>query len=76
MKNIYLYVTTILLLISYNTKPKDLSNYLVNVSTFKVNNDILNQGDYVETLGFSGNLTNKHKLEFYNLFIVRSVKSI
>lgn len=75
MKNIYLYITTILLLIGCNTKPKDLSNYLVKVSTFKINETILNQGDYVEILGCSGNLTNKHKLEFYNLFIVRSVKT-
>jgi hypothetical protein len=55
--------------------PKNLDDFMVDISEFKINNEILKDGDYVEILGSSGNLTKEHEIEFYNLVVVRSLET-
>lgn len=62
-------------LCSCNSKPRDLERFMVDVSEFSINNEVLNDGEYVEILGCSGNLTKNHKIDFYNLVVVKSEKT-
>jgi len=55
--------------------PKNLDPFMVDIAEFKINNEILKDGDYVEILGSSGNLTLDHEIEFYNLVVVRSIET-
>lgn len=50
----------------------DLDKFMVDISEFSINDTILKDGDYVEILGSSGNLTREHEIDFYNLVVVRS----
>jgi hypothetical protein len=54
---------------------KDLTPFMVDVTQFKIDTSILKDGEKVEILGSSGNLTEKHKIDFYNLVVVRSLES-
>lgn len=45
---------------------------MIDISEFTINNELLKDGDHVEILGMSGNLTEEHKIDFYNLVVVRS----
>lgn len=71
--------TIVLLLIcslySCKSGPKNLDEFMVDISEFKINDSILRDGDYVEILGSSGNLTKEHEIDFYNLVVVRSEKT-
>lgn len=60
---------------SCTTGPKDLSKFMVDVSEFKINDTILKDGEEVEILGSSGNLTKEHAIDFYNLVVVRSLET-
>ncbi len=60
------------LLYSCNSGQKDLDKFMVDISKFNINDTILKDGDYVEILGSSGNLTREHEIDFYNLIVVRS----
>lgn len=51
---------------------KNLDEFMVDISEFTINDSILKDGDYVEILGSSGNLTRDHEIDFYNLVVVRS----
>ena len=57
---------------SCNNKPMNINEFMVDISEFKIDNTILKDGDYVEVLGSSGNLTEEHNIDFYNLVVVRS----
>lgn len=50
----------------------DLDEFMVDISEFNINDTILKDGDYVEILGSSGNLTRNHEIDFYNLVVVKS----
>lgn len=71
--------TIVLLLIcslcSCKSGSKNLDEFMVDISEFKINDSILRDGDYVEILGSSGNLTKEHEIDFYNLVVVRSEKT-
>lgn len=71
--------TIVLLLIcslcSCKSGPKNLDEFMIDISEFKMNDSILRDGDYVEILGSSGNLTEEHEIDFYNLVVVRSEKT-
>lgn len=60
------------ILYSCNSGQKDLDKFMVDISEFNINDTILKDGDYVEILGSSGNLTREHEIDFYNLIVVRS----
>lgn len=59
-------------LYSCKSAPKDLEEFMVDISEFKINDSILKDGDYVKILGSSGNLTKDHEIDFYNLVVVKS----
>ena len=59
------------LVYSCSNEPRDLDEFMVDVSAFNMNDSILKDGDYVEILGSSGNLTENHEIDFYNLVVVR-----
>lgn len=65
----------IILLNNCKSEPKSLEDFMVDISEFKINNSILKDGDSVEIIGSTGNLTIKHKIDFYNLIVVRSIKT-
>jgi translation elongation factor P/translation initiation factor 5A len=75
MKQIFTISLATLILYSCKSGPKDLSEYMVDISEFKINNKILKDGDYIEILGSSGNLTKEHEIDFYNLVVVKSVET-
>lgn len=62
-------------LLGCDTKPKDLKEFMVDITEFNINNEILEDGDYVHILGSSGNLTKDHEIDFYNLVVVKSDKT-
>lgn len=73
-------IFTIVLLLSCSlcgckSGPKNLDEFMIDISEFKIDDSILRDGDYVEILGSSGNLTKEHKIDFYNLVVVRSEKT-
>lgn len=54
---------------------KDLTPFMVDVTQFKIDTAALKDGERVKILGSSGNLTENHKIDFYNLVVVRSLES-
>ena len=48
---------------------------MFDISEFKIDNDILKDGDRVEILGSSGNLTEEHTIDFYSLVVVKSLET-
>lgn len=76
MKNtIPFFFVVIIILSACSTGPKDLSEFMVDASEFKINDTVLKDGEEVEILGSSGNLTKEHKIDFYNLVVVRSLET-
>lgn len=53
----------------------DLEQYMVDTSEFNIDSTLLKDGDYVDILGASGKLNKLQNLDFYNLVVVRSVKT-
>ncbi len=51
---------------------RDLRNLMVDVSEFRIEKNVLKDGEHVEIIGLTGNLTGKEKFDFYNLAVVRS----
>jgi hypothetical protein len=73
MKRLFTLVSiTVFVLSSCETRPKNLDEFLVDISEFSIDNTILEDGHYVEILGSSGNLTGDHDFDFYYLIVVRS----
>ncbi|AEA45232.1 hypothetical protein [Fluviicola taffensis] len=70
-----LFLATTLLLGCSDNSPKDLEPFMVDISEFKIHNDLLKDGDKVLILGSSGNLTEEHKIDFYNLVVVKSLRT-
>jgi len=66
---------SLVLLLGCKEDPINLEPYLVDVSEFHINNELLKDGDYVKVLGCSGNVTVDHEINFYNLVVVRSEKT-
>lgn len=64
--------TTTFLSCSSQYNPED---HLIELSKFELQSDILLDGDEVEIIGASGNLTQETHGSFYNLVVVKSVKS-
>lgn len=56
-------------------REKDLSPFMVDVKQFKLDTAALKDGENVEILGASGNLTEEQQVDFYNLVVVRSLES-
>lgn len=75
IKNISIPVLISIFLAGCSDTPKDLEEFMVPVSEFKIDDEVLKDGEYVEILGASGNLTSDHKHDFYNLIVVRSEKT-
>lgn len=76
MKQFYIIaILSVSILASCKSGPKDLEPFMLDISEFKINNELLKDGDYVEILGSSGNLTEEHKIDFYNLVVVRSERT-
>lgn len=75
MKIVVIGFLIIVSIYSCNSGPKNLDDFMVDVSEFKFNDTILKDGDYVEIIGSSGNLTKEHKINFYNLVVVKSEKT-
>lgn len=75
MKRVFPILYTLSFLYACNPGPKNLDGFMVNVSEFRIDNKILKDGDYVEVIGSSGNLTKEHEIDFYNLVVVRSVET-
>ena len=59
------------LLSSCSSKSENLDNYLVDISEFNIQNDILKDGDYVEILGSTDKVTKDDQQNFYNLVVVK-----
>jgi len=53
----------------------DLEPYMVSPSQFKMDPYILKDGDEVEIIGKSDKVSLEHKIDFYNLVVVRSIKT-
>ncbi|MBU2019502.1 MAG: hypothetical protein KJ941_07645, partial [Bacteroidetes bacterium] len=75
MKNLFLVLSILIVVLGCSSGPKKLDEFLIDVSEFTISNDLLKDGDYVEILGASGNLSSEHKMDFYNLIVVRSLES-
>lgn len=54
---------------------KDLDQFMVDISEFTIVDGVLKDGDSVEILGASGNITEDVKMSFYNLVVVRSLRT-
>ncbi len=64
-----------LVLSSCGSEDKNLEQYLVDVSKFKIDNAALKDGEEIRILGASGNLTNDDEMDFYNLVVVESLET-
>lgn len=72
--NHFLVFSTVLslLLSSCNNQRVDIDRYLVDISEFTIQNDILKDGDYIEILGSTDKLSMEGVHDFYNLVVVKS----
>lgn len=70
-------ITAVLLAVLFacDRLPKNLEKFIVDVSEFTINDSILKDGDYVRVLGASGNLKGEYEIDFYNLVVVKSMKT-
>lgn len=76
MKKIFaLGMLSLFALFACNTGPKDLEPFMVDVSEFKIDNSVLKDGAEVEILGASGNLSPEHEIDFYILYVVKSMET-
>jgi hypothetical protein len=55
--------------------PIDIEQYMVSPNGFKIDAYILQDGDEIEIIGKSDKITHEHKIDFYNLVVVRSVET-
>lgn len=60
---------------SCSFSPKNLDKFMVDISEFTINDTILMDGDFVQILGSSGNLTKQHNIDFYSLVVVKSERT-
>jgi hypothetical protein len=65
----------VLFLVSCSSGPNDLEPFMVDLSEFRIEQGALKDGEKVQILGASGNLTKEHKIDFYNLVVVRSLET-
>ena len=75
LTSLYLLLIFGLFACSDSETEKDLTPFMVDVNQFKIDTGALKDGEKVEILGSSGNLTENHKVDFYNLVVVRSLES-
>ncbi len=77
MKYSFLFLTLISFWFSScsTKKSKDLTPFLVNVSEFSIDTSALIDGTEIEVLGASNKLNNSQKYSFYNLIVVRNIKT-
>ena len=54
---------------------KNLEDSLVDISKFKMDDTALEDGEDVKIIGASGNLTSEDEMDFYNLVVVKSLKT-
>lgn len=66
---------SVAVLAACSNSPKNLEEFMVPISEFTIDNSLLKDGDFVEILGASGNLTSEHTHDFYNLIVVRSERT-
>lgn len=55
--------------------PIDLEKHMVSPEGFKMDPYILQDGAEIEIIGMSDKITTEHKIDFYNLVVVRSVET-
>jgi hypothetical protein len=72
MKKLVIGILALATFSSCENKVRDLEEFMVDISEFTINDSILKDGDYVRILGSSGNLTEEHEIDFYNLVVVES----
>lgn len=74
-KILFALLVTTILIASCNNEPKNLDEFMVDISEFQIDTTVLKDGDYVRILGSSGNLTEEHSIDFYTLIVVQSLES-
>lgn len=55
--------------------PIDLKEHMVSLNGFKMDPYILQDGAEIEIIGMSDKITPEHKIDFYNLVVVRSLET-
>lgn len=75
LKKTSILILSVAILSACSNSPKDLEEFMVPISKFTIDNTLLKDGDFVEILGASGNLTLEHEHDFYNLIVVRSERT-
>jgi hypothetical protein len=63
------------LVVGCTSREEYLNQFMVDVSEFTIDNSLLEDGDYVQILGSSGNLTPDDPINFYNLIVVISERT-
>lgn len=58
-----------------NSGPRNLDEFMVDVSEFNIDKNALKDMEEVEILGSSGNITTEHEIDFYTLVVVRSIET-
>lgn len=69
------YLLVIILTLSCTNNTSKFDHLLVDVTEFKIDNSILEDGDSVQILGNSGNISRDDEITFYNLVVVRSLRT-
>jgi hypothetical protein len=66
------FLLVLVLVVGCSSREEYLNKFMVDVSEFTIDNSLLKDGDYVQILGSSGNLTREDPINFYNLVVVVS----
>lgn len=68
-------IITLIFLSACNNGPRNLDEFMVDISEFNIDNNALKDMEEVEILGASGNITAEHEIDFYTLVVVRSMET-
>ncbi len=74
MKYLFCLLIPVIILSCTNNTSK-FDHLLVDVSEFTIDNSVLEDGDSVQILGNSGNISRNDKITFYNLVVVKSLRT-
>lgn len=67
--------TILFLILTSCGGPIDLETSMVSLDGFKMDPYILKDGEEIEIIGKSDKITPEHKIDFYNLVVVRSLET-